>query len=423
MTTPDPADLPALDEIDLYDSERYRQSSQHSAWHALRLRSPVWKQRTPDGDPFWSVTRYRDVSAILMDDKRFSSAYGTILAVAKGDIAGGKTINLMDQPQHAWVRLPVMRTMSTRVSRERKELVRHHVRRIVGDAFAGGIVDFADLAVHLPLAAVGDVIGIPQSYWPDIPRLAMAGVAPGDPSYSAGAESHTLTGAHYELFTMFTDLLRERRRRRRDDLISTLLDIDFGGRRMSEHELVLNCYSFVMGAVTTTPQVASHLIQAFIEQPAAWQRVRDDPTVVPTAVEEALRWASPTNHLMRRALRQVRLRDVVIDEGGLVCAWVAAANRDETVFADPYVFDPARQPNPHLAFGVGAHRCIGGPPAQVVLSVLLEELRAQVAQIVPAGEVIHLRSNFINGITHLPVEFRPGTATTRAAAGAATVTW
>ncbi|GIE99524.1 cytochrome P450 [Paractinoplanes rishiriensis] len=422
MITPDLENLPELGEIDLYDPERYRTSSQHPAWHTLRLRAPVWPQSTPDGDRFWSVTRFHDVSTLLMDDKRFSSAYGTILAVAKGDIAAGKTINLMDQPDHAGVRLPAMRTMSTRVARDRKEAVRRHVRRVLGSALDGGTVDFAELAAHLPLAAVGDIVGIPESAWPGLPRLAMAGVAPGDPSYSAGAESDTLTGAHFEIFAMFTELVRERRRRRRDDLISVLLDADLGGRRLSEHELVLNCYSFLMGAVTTTPQVAAHLIQVFIDQPGTWRRVRQDPALVPTAVEEALRWASPTNHLMRRARCPVRLGGTLIDEGDLVCGWVAAANRDETVFAEPYAFDPARQPNPHLAFGVGAHRCIGGPPAQVVLAVLLEELCGRVDEIVPAGAPVHMRSNFINGITSLPVEFRPGGRSERVAAGAATVT-
>ncbi|MER7004862.1 cytochrome P450 [Dactylosporangium sp. NPDC000555] len=408
MAHPEADLLPELQEIDLYDPERYRTSSQHPAWARLREQAPMWAQHTPDGDRFWSATRHRDVAAILMDDKRFSSEYGTILAVAKGDIAGGRTINLMDQPHHARVRLPVMRTMSTRVSRERKERVREHVRRAVGDAFSSGeVVDVAAFAIHLPLAAIGDVIGIPRELWPQVPRLAMAGVAPGDPTYSAGGESHTLNNAHLELFSMFSELIQERRRNRRDDVISALLDIDFGGRPLSDHELLLNCYSFAMGAITTTPQVASHLILELCRQPHIWRRLRADPGLVPSAVEEALRWASPTNHLMRRVLAPVRVAGVQLEPGELVCTWVASANRDSAVFDDPDTFDPGRTPNPHLAFGVGAHRCIGGPPAQVVLAVLLEEMLDAVQEMSLAGEVTHMRSNFINGITRLPVLFRP----------------
>jgi cytochrome P450 len=411
----------ADDDIDLFDPGRYQDSAQHPAWLALRRRGDLWAQRTPSGQRFWNATRYRDVSAILMDDRRYGSEHGTILAVTGGDIAGGKTINLMDQPRHAWVRLPLMRTMSTRITRERKPMVRGHVRRVLGDALTSGEpVDFAALALHLPLAAVGSVIGIPAELWPDIPRWAMAGVAPGDQRYAIGSEAATLQKVHYELFEMFTGLIRERRRQRRDDLISVLLDIDFGGRPLTEHEVLLNCYSFAMGAITTTPQVASHMILAFTEQPAAWEQVRARPALVASAVEEALRWASPTNHLMRRVLEPVELAGTRLEAGELICAWVASADRDEAVFADPYRFDPARTPNPHLGFGVGAHRCIGGPPAVAVIAVLLEEMLAAVDGVDLAGEPVHLRSNFINGITRLPVTFRPRSRTGAAPARAAT---
>ena len=408
MTAPQADALPALDSIDLYDPERYRSGGQHPAWNALRQAGIAWPQNTPAGDRFWSVTSYRDVVSVLMDDKNFSSEHGTILAVASGDSAGGRTINLMDQPNHAHVRLPTMRTMSTRLVRDRKELVRAHIRDIVRDAFAGQAkVDFAQLMLGLPMAAVGEILGVPREIWPDLPRWAMAGVAPSDPGYTLSTESETLSGAHYELFSAFTDLIRERRRRRRDDVISVLLDLDFGGRRLNDNELVLNCYSFAMGAITTTPHVASHMLLALIENPQAWETLRANPALVPTAVEEALRWASPTNHLLRRTTAPVRIGTTDLAQGELVCAWVASANRDAAVFADPYVFDPARDPNPHLGFGIGAHRCIGGPAAQVALAVLVEEMIASVDGFELAGEVRHLSSNFINGVTRLPVIFHP----------------
>jgi cytochrome P450 len=396
-----------LDRIDLYDPGRYQTGDQHLSWHTLRAQAPLWAQDTPAGDRFWSVTRHRDVSRILMDDRQFSSAHGTILAVARGDSAGGKTINLMDQPSHASVRLPTMRTMSTRLVRKRRETVRGHVRRIL-DAHLrqDEPVDFAALALELPMAGVGDILGIPVQDWPAVLRWAMAGVAPSDPEFAAGSEAETLRHAHHELMALFSGLIQERRRRRRDDLISALLDLDFSGRRLNEHELLLNCYSFAMGAITTTPQVASHMVLAFCGNPQAWHAVRASPDIVPEAVEEALRWASPTNHLMRRTLAKVRVGDVWLDEGELVCAWIGSANRDERVFADPYTFDPGRSPNPHVAFGVGTHRCIGGAAARVVLAVLLEELIARDAQFTLTGDVVHLYSNFINGITRLPVRVR-----------------
>lgn len=397
-----------LESIDLYEPGRYATGTQHRAWHRLRQERPVWLQPTKDGIPVWSVTRYRDVAAVLMDDKSFSSAYGTILAVAGGDSAGGRTINLMDQPRHADVRLPTMRLMSTHAARQGAARVREHVRRLVADCFdAGGVIDAARLMLNLPMAAVGDTIGLPTGIWADLPRWAMAGVAPEDPHYAEGTPAETLNKAHHRLIAVFHDLIRERRAHPGDDVISVLLGLDFGGRPMGDREVLLNCYSFAMGAITTTAQVASHLVLALAERPEAWRMLRESPDLVPTAVEESLRWASPTNHLLRRTIKPVEVAGTRLEPGALVAAWVASANRDQTIFTDPYDFNPRRSPNPHLAFGVGAHRCIGAPPAQVVLGLLLDEMLARLDSFHVVGPVTHLRSNFINGITSLPVDFQP----------------
>jgi cytochrome P450 len=409
MTGPVSDELAApLAEIDLYDPQRYVAVDQHAAWHRLRRDAPLWHQQTPDGVGFWSVTRYRDVAMVLMDDKNFSSAHGTILAVARGDSAGGKTINLMDQPRHADVRLPTMRLMSTHAARQRAPQVREHVRRLVAESFdAGGLVDVAALMLHLPMCAIGETIGLPAEIWAELPRWAMAGVAPEDPKYADGNAAETLKKNHHRLIAVFSELIRHKREHPGDDVISVLLDLDFGGRRMDEREVLLNCYSFAMGAVTTTAQVASQLVLALAQRPGAWQALRAAPDLVPATVEESLRWASPTNHLLRRVLKPVEVCGSRLEPGELVAAWVASANRDDAVFADPYAFNPRRSPNPHLAFGVGAHRCIGGPPAQLVLGLLLEEMLARLETFSVAGPVTHLRSNFINGITSLPVDFQP----------------
>jgi cytochrome P450 len=141
-----------------------------------------------------------------------------------------------------------------------------------------------------------------------------------------------------------------------------------------------------------------------LQNPAIWREINEDPAIMPTMVEEALRWASPVNGLLRRTTREVTLGEEVVPEGGLVCAWLASANRDEEIFADPFAFDPRRSPNPHVAFSVGPHRCIGNPSARVGLRLLLEELVAQVDFVEQTGAELHLQSNFLNGITSLPVQ-------------------
>ncbi|GIJ22885.1 cytochrome P450 [Micromonospora lutea] len=408
MAEPASTPPPTLDTIDLYDPQRYVDSSQHGAWRLLRDQAPMWAQQTPDGSTFWSVTRYDDVTAVLLDDENYGSEHGTILAVTGGDPAGGRTINLMDRPRHTRVRQPTIPLMSMHAARRHAPRVRDRIRRIVRDRLAGGgVTDWTELTLALPMAAAGDIIGIPESAWSDVSRWAMAGVAPDDPAYATGSASATLHRAHLELFTVLNEVIRDRRRRPQDDVVSELLRLDVGGRRLDQQEVLLNCYSFVMGAVTTTPQVAAHLVLALAERPEAWHTVRARPDLVPRAVEEALRWASPTNHLLRRTLAPVRLGEVDLGPGELVAAWIGAANRDERIFTDPYRFDPARAVNPHLAFGVGVHRCIGAPPAQSVLRILLEEMIGQLDGFEVAGPVVHLRSNFINGVTQLPISCRP----------------
>ncbi|MEW1860531.1 cytochrome P450 [Streptomyces sp. NBC_00669] len=392
-----------LDTIDLFDPERYAGGTQHPAWQTLRERAPVWPQTGPGGARYWSVTRYDDVLRVIKDHRTFSSEHGTILAVLDGDLAGGRTINLMDPPRHTAVRVPTMRLLSTGAMLRHEDRVRANVRALLAPLSGGGVVDLAPLVLPLPLAAVGDVIGIPSEHWADVARWTMAGVAPADPAFHDGSVQETLRTAHHELFALFHSLVRARRSRPRDDIITSLLAVEADGRRFTTEEVVLNCYSFIMGANTTTPHVAAHLLLAFAEQPELWHALRAEPHRVEAAVEEGLRWATPTNHLVRRAKHRTTIAGTEIAPAELVCAWVASANRDPSRFTDPHRFDPRRTPNPHLAFGNGIHFCNGGPAARLVLRVLLEELLPAVERWEPAGEVRHLHSNFINGITGLPL--------------------
>lgn len=396
-----------LDDIDLFPAELYRAGSPHAAWRTLRERAPVWRQHTPDGLPFWSVTRYRDVVDVLRDTDRFSSAYSTMLTVlGDGDAARGKAIHLMDPPRHGAVRGPTIAALSTRVLREREPEIRARVRRLVAAAVARGECDFARLVTPLPMLVAGELMGIPEDAWDDAARWTVASMAPADPAYAAGDVRATLAQAHVYLFAMFDELIYQRRKAPGRDLVSLLTAVRIDGRPATDEEVLVNCYAFIMGANPTVPQAASHLVLALAAAPALWDRVRATPDVT-GLVEETLRWSSPVIHLLRRATAEVRLGDEVIPAGGLVAAWLASANYDEDVFTDPYTFDPARRPNPHVAFGVGAHRCVGNSVAQLGLRLLVEEFVQQAGAVELAGEVTHLESNFLNGITSLPVRLRP----------------
>jgi cytochrome P450 len=396
-----------LDDIDLYPADFYRTGQPHAAWCTLRAQAPIWKQAAPDGTPFWSVTKYRDVIRVVKDVRRFSSEYSTMLSVLGGDSAKGKAIHLMDPPKHRTIRTPTAHQMSMYVMHRHEKAIRKRVGEMVSAAVEEGQIDFAELATAIPMAVTGEIIGIPEKYWPDVARWTIASMAPDDPFYSAGVDANTLRMAHVYLFSMLADLIAQRREKPADDLISLLISLEFDGKRATDEDVLVNCYAFIMGANPTIPQASAHLMLVMLADPGIWQQVKADPSIVPTTVEEALRWASPVNGLLRRTTEEVRLGDHIIAEGGLVCAWLASANRDEEIFTEPFAFNPRRSPNPHVAFGVGPHRCIGNPSARLGLTVLIEELIAQVESVEAAGQELHLQSNFLNGITSLPVTLKP----------------
>jgi cytochrome P450 len=404
MTAPAPGVSVEFEDIDLFDATGYRTGSPHVALQALRKNAPVWRQDRPGQPAFWSFTRYATVAGALKDTRTFSSTHGNILDIAeRGDSAGGHTLPLMDPPDHGLVRGPSIRTMSNLVMRDRTGPMRQKLRSLLEPFLSGETVDLARLLLDLPMLAVGDIIGIPESVWPEIPALTMAGIAPQDPVYSAGTDSRTLTKAHMRLFEIFGELHRERRRRPEEDLITVLSTLDFGGRRLTEHQVMMNCYSMVMGANTTTPYVAAHFVHAMAQNPDVWQRIRANREFVDPAVAESLRWATPTNHVMRKTTTDVEIDGHTIRAGDIVALWIASANRDEQVFDNPYTFDPVRAPNPHLAFALGPHFCVGAPAAKTALRLFVEELAVAVETFELAGPVQHLASNFINGITTLPV--------------------
>jgi cytochrome P450 len=397
-----------LDDIDLYPAELYQAGSPHAVLQLLRAEAPVWRQEAPDGTPFWSVTSYQDVVDVLRDTSRFSSEHSTMLSVLEKDAATGKAIHLTDPPRHSNVRATTTRALSMRVMREQEEPIRERVRRMVASALDRGDVDFAELVTGLPMLVAGEVLGIPEDKWAEAAHWTVASMAPEDPAYTTSDPEATLRAAHVFLFSMFVELVEERRRTPGGaDLISLLTGMTIDGRAATDEEVLVNAYAFIMGANPTIPQAASHLVLMLAEDPGLWKQVRADRSLLPTMLEETLRWSSPVNHLLRRTTEEVRLGDQTVPEGGLVAAWIASANRDETVFTDPYVFDPGRKPNPHVTFGFGSHRCIGNSAAQLGLRLLLHELAEQVESVELTGAVRHLGSNFLNGIASLPVHLHP----------------
>jgi cytochrome P450 len=403
-----PADPRAFD---LADPAAYAAGSAHGLWRLLREVDPVRRDLAPNGTPYWSFFRYAECEPIVADTRRFSSQYGTILAsVGAEDPAGGKTITLMDPPEHATIRRPATRKLGPAAVRRHRQEVREGVVRLIKPLLDGGEHDVATVLRSLPMVGAGPLMGIAERHWDTVAFNATASIAPSDPEFSAGRNSvDTLRRAHHHLFASFSDTIERCRSRAGDDLVSELLAYELDGHRLDQHTLLLNCYSFALGANSTTSHVASQLLLALAERPALWESVIDEPASIPALVSEAVRWASPTNHLVRRMTEDCELGGARLRAGDWVCAWVASANRDEDVFSSPYEFE-LRSPNPHLGFGLGPHFCVGASVSKLLLESLVEELASRRLRFAVRGAVTHLTSNWINGITSLPMSFTPMSA-------------
>jgi len=394
--------------VELVDGVIYRDGRAHEVWRVLRQRAPVsWHPVGDDG--FWSVTRHADAEFVLRDYATFTSERGTLLSLlGKGDPAGGRQMAATDPPRHKRMREPIQRALSIRCVDNDLDRIRRIVLGLLEPLGDGATFDFAAAMAMLPMAVVGSMLGVPERDWPWLVRLTTSSIAPEDPAYRLpeGTEA-TLANAHRELFAYFQDVVSERRRSAvaGDDLISLLLDMELDGRRLGPSEILSNCYSLLLGANVTTAQPPT---AALLEQPGTgwWEELADHPDLVVSAVEEALRWASPTQHFMRYATRDVEIRGTPVCEGDAVVVWLASANRDEEVFAEPERFDIRRRPNRHIAFGVGSHYCIGHTVARATLRVLFAEMVSRFTDVRLAGPAERLQSNVVAGFTHMPITAR-----------------
>jgi cytochrome P450 len=405
LVHPDEIDL---DAVDLTDPRLYSEGDAHSIWRALRLRDPVRWHPTTGSLGFWSVSRFAEGDRVLRDHICFTSQRGTLLTLlGKDDPAGGRQMAATDPPRHTRMREPVQRALAVKSVSRHEQRIRDEVRRLLAPAASSELFDIGPAMMALPMAVTGTIMALPREDWPQLTRLTTMSIAPDDPEYMLDAgPTATLEAAHRELFAYFQDVVTSRRQAPGDDLISVLIAMDAGGRRLGTGEILSNCYSLLLGANVTTPCVptAALLELAGSGGFADWT---SHPELVMTGTEEALRWASPAVHFMRHAISDVELAGKKIRSGDAVVVWLASVNRDEEVFPEAYTFDIGRRPNRHVAFGAGPHYCVGHSVARTSLRLLFEEMLGMFSDIALAGEPQHLCSNFVAGVKHLPVRAVP----------------
>ncbi|WP_405165484.1 cytochrome P450 [Nocardia sp. NBC_01499] len=392
-----------LDQVDLFDAQFYATGDPHSVWAAMRARAPLHRQVLADGRAFYSVTRYSDACRVLGNHREFTSERGSLLnQLGHGDAAAGKMLVATDPPRHSELRRPLHQMFTGRALAASVERIRDAVRAVLAPAHDGEVWDLAQRATMLPMAVAAGLMDLPEPDWARLVRWTGGAAAPADPVFRVGSSGATLAIAHHELFEYFSRCQRDRAGTAGDDLIRHLMTMPVAGATLTREEVVFNCYSMLLGANATTPHTVSGTVLALVEHDDQYRTAAAPPLTQPL-VEEGLRWTSPANSFLRHATSRVQLSGGWVDDGDAVAVWIGSANRDEDVFHDPYAFDITRADNRHIAFGHGPHYCLGASLARLTLRMFFEEAFELFEAFELAGPPTHLRSNFIAGLTSLPV--------------------
>jgi cytochrome P450 len=404
----------SLSAIDLTDLDNFAGGFPHHLFEVHRREAPVWwhepTAHTPDGEGFWSVATHAETLQVLADPATYSSERGghrqhggTLLQDLP---TAGVVLNMMDDPRHARIRRLVSAGLTPRMVRRLEDELRRRTRSLLDRVPDGEPVDFlVEVAAELPMQMICILLGVPEE---DRHRLFEA-VEPGfDYRDGRGVTDSTATidAARRDMHEYGTALIAAKRAQPTDDMLSivvhaTLREVD--PPQLTDAEL----YSFfsllfAAGSDTTRNAIAGGLL-ALIERPDHLAALRADHRLLPSAIEEMLRWTSPSPSKRRTATVRASLGGHAIEPGDKVLIWEGSANRDELVFERSMAFDVRRQPNPHLAFGHGVHFCLGSNLARLEMRVLFEELLPAFATFERAGPVEWTRSNRHTGIRHLPV--------------------
>jgi cholest-4-en-3-one 26-monooxygenase len=396
-------------EFDLYSPDTWRNGVPHDALAWLRREDPVHFHKEPEGPGFWAITKHADIIRISKDPKTFSSWLGAtnIEDRETHDLAITRMLMVnMDPPDHGKYRRLVRSGFTPQRVAKLEPHVRDLAAEIIDKVASKGECDFVtEIAAELPLLVIAELMGVPIADRHRIFDLTNRLIGFDDPEFQTSMEDGRIAAA--EMWAYAQELGDQRRKNPRDDLISTLVHAEVDGEGLS-HQQFNNFFLLlaVAGNETTRNLMAGGML-ALMEHPDQRQRLLDDPGLIPTAVEELLRWVSPLIYFRRTATRDVELRGKKISEGEKVALYYTSGNRDEEVFDEPFTFDVGRRDNHHLAFGIGEHVCVGAHLARLEIRVMFEELLRRLPDMELTAPVKRLRSNFINGIKEMRVRYTP----------------
>ncbi len=396
--------------VDLFDPGVYAEGMPHDVFATLRRESPILRHPEPDGPGYWALMKYEDIVAVSSDNTLFSSwAGGTNIPDMPEDaMAVIRTILInMDPPQHTKYRRLVSTGFTPKMIAALEPHVREITRGIIDRVAKRGTCDFVtEIAAELPLAVIAEMLGVPEADHAKMFDWSNRLIGFDDPEYHTSPEDGRI--AAMEMFFYANQLAVERKASPKTDLVSILMAADVDGESLSEADFDGFFILLTVAGNETTRNLISGAMLALIEHPDQRQRLIDDLSLMPAAVEEFLRWVSPLIYFRRTATRDTVIGGQPIKAGDKVVMYYPSGNRDEAIFERGATFDVGRAVNPHMAFGgSGPHFCLGASLARLEIRIMFEELLTRLPDIELAAPVQRLRSNFINGIKHMPVRFTP----------------
>jgi len=411
--------LPLAD-VDLADLDNFTDGvTPWRMFHTLRHQDPVhWQPEAAPGSGFWAVTRHADIAAVDRDPATFTSTrFVNLEEVDEDQIRKRASLLELDGVRHRALRSLLQRQFGASVINSYADFLRGLTATTLDAALAKGTFDFVhEVAADFPINVLARLLDVPPQDNQQLIDWGNRIIGNTDPDYtdvllhSEESEKYRdlpfRSPASLEVFAYGRELARQRRGGTGTDLVSRLVnETPRDGVPLSERDFDNYFLLLVVAGNETTRHTITHAMLALLQHPEQLARLQEDPSLIPAAVEEFLRWASPVYHFRRTATRDTELGGKRVKEGDKVVMWFASGNRDEAVFGDPYDFDVARTDNDHLTFGKGSpHLCLGNLLARTEIRIMFEELVPRLAAIRLAGAVPRVRSNFVNGIKKLPVE-------------------
>ncbi|MER5882162.1 cytochrome P450 [Streptomyces sp. NPDC001910] len=402
-----------LNRVDLTDPSTFLRTDMEDFWRRVRTEQPVYLHPATDrGSPFWVVSRHADVMAVLQDAERFSSQPGNMMSSLHkpgGDPAAGKILALTDAPRHNAMRTILLKAFSPRIRKGVTDKLQQRVDQILGHAVGTGTFDFAkEVAEVIPMGTICDLLGFPSTDHKYVLDLSREAVSADD----EGQTEEDVWLSRNELLIYSQEIIETRREDPQDDLISAMATCRINGEPMTDDEVVVNCYGFILAGDHTSRLAMVGALLAFAQHPDQWRALKEGRISIASAVEEIVRWTTPAMHIGRTATADVTIGGQTIRKGEHVILWITSANRDESVFPDPHRFDLARTPNKHLGFGFGPHFCFGSYLGRAEIAAVLKTLVSRVDRIELTGDPKALYSTFLRGYSSLPVSLIAGPSTT-----------